>query len=140
VATRPSLPAGARLDDLLLSLLDEMKSAFVRRLDEQGLSMPQALTLRLLDHPRPMRLLATAMGCDASNLTGIADRLEERGLVERRVDPHDRRVKFLVVTPRGERVRDVLHRGLAADLPGASRLSAADWALLEGLLWKLLAR
>jgi DNA-binding MarR family transcriptional regulator len=133
-------PGSAPLDDLLLALLDEMKGAFVRRLDAQGLSMPQALTLRLLDEPRPMRLLAAAIGCDASNLTGIADRLEERGLVERKVDSHDRRVKFLVVTPRGRRVREVLHRGLARDLPGADRLTPAEWDRLAVLLWKLLAR
>ena len=32
----------------------------------------------------PMSELAEAMRCDNSNVTGIADRLEDRGLVERR--------------------------------------------------------
>jgi DNA-binding MarR family transcriptional regulator len=126
------------LDDLLLTLLDQMNAAFLRRLDEHGLSMTQAVTLRLLDRPQPMRHLAAAMQCDASNVTGIADRLEERGLLMRRSDPKDRRVKLLVATPAGERLRAVLHLGVAADLPGASRLSDSEWRTLEAILWKLL--
>jgi DNA-binding MarR family transcriptional regulator len=86
-----------------------------------------------------MRHLAAAMQCDASNITGIADRLEERGLLVRQSDPRDRRVKLLVATPAGEQLRVVLHRGIAADLPGGERLSSSEWRMLETLLWKLLA-
>jgi DNA-binding MarR family transcriptional regulator len=53
------------------------------------------------DRPRPMRELASIIRCDASYLTGVIDRLEELGLVERRPSPEDRRVKALVVTDRG---------------------------------------
>ena len=36
------------------------------------------------ERPLPMGRLACALGCDASNVTGIVDRLEQRGLIERR--------------------------------------------------------
>src|ERR1700741_3817252 len=69
---------------------------------EFDLFPPQLLVLKTLDRPRPMREVAATMGCDSSNLTGITDRLEERGLVMRTADPDDRRVKRLVLTDDGK--------------------------------------
>ena len=76
-------------------------------LEEFGLTFPQAHALRLLDpeRPLPMNEIADRLVCDASNVTGIADRLESRGLVERRAGPGDRRVKTLALTPAGADVR-----------------------------------
>ena len=51
--------------------------------------------------PKPMRSVAEACHCDASNATWLVDRLEERGLVERRTPPEDRRMKTVVLTPAG---------------------------------------
>ena len=48
-----------------------------------------------------MRTLARAWVCDASNVTWMVDRLESRGLVERRILPSDRRVKMVALTPLG---------------------------------------
>jgi DNA-binding MarR family transcriptional regulator len=53
---------------------------------------------------RTMRELADAWACDASNATWIIDRLEARGLAERRSKPGDRRVKLVVLTPTGEKI------------------------------------
>ena len=71
------------------------------------LSPPQAHALQALEpgRPVPMRDLAARLRCDASNITGIVDRLEARGLVERRAAPGDRRVKALVVTEQGVALR-----------------------------------
>src|SRR3954467_11937425 len=52
-----------------------------------------------------MSALAGSLFCDASNVTGIVDRLEDRGLIERRPAAHDRRVKMLAVTDEGARLR-----------------------------------
>src|SRR2546430_16834185 len=70
-------------------------------LTELGLTFAQAHALRLLepDRPSPMSSLAELLVCDASNVTGIADRLEARGLVERRSGGKDRRVKTPALTP-----------------------------------------
>jgi DNA-binding MarR family transcriptional regulator len=68
----------------------------------------KALTIIHPDEPRPMGVMAEAMRCDASQVTWLVDRLEERGLVERQTLPTDRRVKSIALTPRGVEVRRLL--------------------------------
>ncbi|MCA1832092.1 MAG: MarR family winged helix-turn-helix transcriptional regulator [Actinomycetota bacterium] len=58
--------------------------------------------------PRPIGTLAQGFGCDASTMTWLVDRLEERGLVERRPDKTDRRVKAVALTPQGVRMKKKL--------------------------------
>lgn len=53
----------------------------------------------------PMGALAEACACDASMATWLVDRLEDRGLVERRAVPEDRRVKAVALTPEGLHTR-----------------------------------
>ena len=52
---------------------------------EYDLAPPHWIALRALGEPKPMGELAKQLACDSSNVTWITDRLEERGLVERRV-------------------------------------------------------
>jgi DNA-binding MarR family transcriptional regulator len=87
----------------LLDLTMGQRSRFFRVLQEFGLTPGDLRALFALDgdHPRPMRALAQAWDCDASNVTWMVDRLETRGLVERRALPNDRRVKAVVLTPLG---------------------------------------
>src|ERR1700736_6480117 len=94
--------------DLMFQVLGLLKHHFHAAIVDMGLTPQQAHALRTLDpaRPVPMRELAAGIMCDASTVTGIVDRLEGRGLVERRPDPGDRRVKGLVVTPAGIEVRD----------------------------------
>jgi MarR family transcriptional regulator, organic hydroperoxide resistance regulator len=80
--------------------------------EELDLTPAQGMALRSLDRPLPMSTLADALACDASNITGIVDKLESRGLIARRADDHDRRVKMLCVTERGRSLRDRLVRRL----------------------------
>ena len=103
---------------------------------EFDLAKQQAFALVHLepDQPKPMSELAAAMFCDASNITGIADRLEARGLVERVPSAHDRRVKTLVLTPEGVRVRAVLAGRLAEPPEAVTSLSAADQRALRDIL------
>jgi DNA-binding MarR family transcriptional regulator len=85
-----------------------------------------------------MRRLAQKLKCEPSNVTGIVDRLEARGLVERRPDPSDRRVKLAAATEEGRRVarslRDALNfaREPLAGLSTEERLSLRD--LLQRML------
>lgn len=103
---------------------------------EFDLAKQQAFALVHLeaDQPKPMSELAATMFCDASNITGIADRLESRGLVERRSAAHDRRVKMLVLTPEGERVRAELAARLSEPPESVTSLSAADQRALRDIL------
>jgi DNA-binding MarR family transcriptional regulator len=79
-----------------------------RILADHGLTPNDIRALVALDGVvgRSMRDLAGEWACDASNATWIVDRLEERGLAERRNDPTDRRVKLVVLTPLGRETRD----------------------------------
>lgn len=72
---------------------------------EFDLFPPQVMVLQTLDRPKPMREVAGYLACNSSNLTGITDRLEERDLVRRTSDPDDRRVKLLVLTEGGQKLR-----------------------------------
>jgi DNA-binding MarR family transcriptional regulator len=92
---------------------------------EFDLKPGQAQALQTLRPGQALTMGEVARGirCDPSTITGIADRLEARGLVERRPAPGDRRVKALVLTPEGEKLRRKLTARLEkvpaelADLP-----------------------
>jgi DNA-binding MarR family transcriptional regulator len=102
------------------------------------LTPPQASLLHTLDRPTPMREVAERQHCDASNLTGIVDRLEARGLIVRHTPAADRRVKELVLTEEGRRLHDHF-AGLIQRLPGFSTLEDEERRELERLLGKALA-
>lgn len=86
------------------------------------------------DEALSMRALARRLGFDASNLTGLVDKLEERTAVMRRVDPADRRVKTIVLTDQGAQLRDGLYRRLRADAGPVSALDESQLADLRALL------
>ena len=79
---------------------------------ELELSPAQCHVLHLIEpgRPIPMGQLAETLACDASNVTGLVDRLESRGLVRRRPSAEDRRVKVLDLTPTGSRLRTLAAR------------------------------
>ena len=85
----------------------------------------------------PMRELAEHFGFDASYLTGLADALEERGLVERRPHPTDRRVKMLVITDAGVDARDRAYQVIYDAPPSFGSLTAAEQRQLRDLLRKV---
>ncbi|MBI3769863.1 MAG: MarR family transcriptional regulator [Deltaproteobacteria bacterium] len=105
------------------------------------LSPAQCHVLHLLEPGRPvsMRRIADALACDASNVTGIVDRLEARGLLQRRVVAHDRRLRVIVVTRRGAAARARLLARLAAPPPPIARLSRAEQRALCTLLRRAFA-
>ncbi len=103
---------------------------------EFDLSPTQCHVLHLIEpgQPMPMGRLAEALACDASNVTGLVDRLESRGLVQRQLAAGDRRVKVLGLTPAGRRLRaQLLKRATGRPLP-LSRLSAHEQRALVRLL------
>ncbi|MFF8400393.1 MarR family winged helix-turn-helix transcriptional regulator [Streptomyces sp. NPDC014846] len=106
---------------------------------EHTLTGPQARLLSLLSvEPLPMRKLAHKLKCEPSNVTGIVDRLETRGLVERRPDPADRRVKLAVATDDGLRVARELREGLRFAREPLAGLSADERRSLRDLLRRML--
>ena len=108
-----AMPAPSRGDDLgraltatFYGLVQRMKQDSARRAAEWDMSVAQVRALYALREPLSMRELAERLYLDPSNLTALVDRLEELGLVERRADADDRRVKRLVITPKGARLAD----------------------------------
>jgi DNA-binding MarR family transcriptional regulator len=116
----------------LLDLTMGQRNRFFRILQELSLTPGDLRALAALDQetPRPMWTLARAWACDASNVTWMIDRLESRGLVERRMLPTDRRVKTVALTPLGTRTKAELFTRLHE--PPADFL-ALDRATLEAL-------
>jgi DNA-binding MarR family transcriptional regulator len=74
------------------------------------------------------------MHCDNSNITGIVDRLEERGLVERGAAEGDRRVKLVALTQAGREIHDELARRRAEPPAELAALSDADLRKLRQIL------
>ena len=106
---------------------------------EFDLMPPQQMLLGLLSEPKPMGELAQHMHCDSSNITGIVDRLEERGLVERRAAKGDRRIKLIALTEDGERIRTELERRRTQPPPEFSLLSQAELKQLRDVFRRLSA-
>src|ERR1700682_1729495 len=114
---------------LLLQLAFERVHAhFAAVVAELDLAPVQAKALHELDVDPPisMRDLAARLKSDPSNVTGLIDRLEARGLVERRPDPTDRRIKGLALTAAGAAMRERLFGRLYSAPPAVAELSAAD--------------
>jgi DNA-binding MarR family transcriptional regulator len=134
-ATRTLSPA-AEAWDLMQGLLRSSRQRFMAIAQEFELSPPQIMALRALDpeRPVPMSELAGKLHCDNSNVTGIVDRLEDRGLVERRSAEHDRRVKMLVVTPAGVELRERLCARLCEPPPAFAALSPEDQLTLRDIM------
>jgi DNA-binding MarR family transcriptional regulator len=80
------------------------------------------------------------MQCHSSNVTGMVDRLEARGLVTRQPDPADRRVKLVALTPAGLSMRAKLME-IARRPPEVllERLDAEQLQTLNELLAKACA-
>jgi len=110
------------------------KPQFMAVCREFDLFPPQTMVLRALEDPKPMREVAQFLACDNSNLTGIIDRLEERDLVRRTPDPKDRRVKLLVLTDEGRRVRKEIIQRVSVPPPELAALSASDLRTLREIL------
>jgi DNA-binding MarR family transcriptional regulator len=108
-------------------------------LRSHGLTPNDAKALWALDpvEGKTMSALADRWLCDASNATWIVDRLEERGLAERRTLPSDRRVKLVVLTPRGAEERQRLMDLMFEPPPELLALDRADLEAIRDALAKL---
>src|SRR5918995_6519445 len=107
---KSATPPDDRAWPLLVRLFFAQRANLPPLAAELQLSPAQCHVLHLIEpeRPVPMGQLAETLACDASNVTGLVDRLESRGLVRRRPSAADRRVKVLVLTPSGSRIRTLL--------------------------------
>lgn len=132
-----------RRDDVQ-QLMRQFAATYAREMDSVaeslGLTRTQAVMLGNASEPGSIRELAERIGCDPSNLTGVIQRLHERGLIVIEPAPEDRRVKRIALSEDGQ---DIVHRlndggtRLFAAINGAD---PAELAVLRDLLSRVLAK
>jgi DNA-binding MarR family transcriptional regulator len=107
---------------------------------ELQLSPAQCHVLNLIEpgRPMPMGQLAETLACDASNVTGLVDRLESRGLVRRRPSAEDRRVKVLDLTATGAQLRTQMLERMRTPPATLRQLSVSEQRMLVRILTRLL--
>jgi MarR family transcriptional regulator, organic hydroperoxide resistance regulator len=125
---------------LLQVAFERVHAHFAAAVAELDLAPVQAKALHELDVDPPisMRELAERLKSDPSNVTGLIDRLEARGLVERRPDPNDRRIKGLALTSAGARMRERLFARLYSAPPAVAELSECDQRSLRDVLQRII--
>ena len=133
-SARVALGSGAAdpVDDCWEALIEfslSRRAWWIEICESFDLTPMQGHTLRSLDPERPvaMSVLADLLICDASNVTGIVDKLESRGLIVRQSAENDRRIKMLAVTAKGRELRERLNTRLLVapaaltEMPGEFR-------------------
>jgi DNA-binding MarR family transcriptional regulator len=141
VAAETSAETAREAWELVFRVAKAKHGVLSAKLAELDLTPVQAHALRLLDPGQPlgMRALADVLYCHASNVTGIVDRLESRGLVERRPGAGDRRVKTLALTAEGAVVRAQVIELMREPPAALAALSPADTLALRDILARALA-
>jgi DNA-binding MarR family transcriptional regulator len=108
-------PAPTAADPLIDAIVGELhrmigslRCAGTGRMVKAGISMTHLHILWVLDHHGDLTMsrLAEMLDVSFSNATGLIDRMEERGLVERVRVPDDRRVVIVRASEQGARIRD----------------------------------
>ena len=102
---------------MLHPLLRDLVAAELPILEAHDVSMWGYVVLNALDQSpvRTQAALAEAIGADKTRIIPTLDELQQKGYIERRPDPDDRRVRLLEITPSGREVKDAvqadIHRG-----------------------------
>lgn len=123
---------------ILLKTIQRYKAAVHSYADNIGVTVPQLLVLQnLYDGNRIMGVVAKSMHCDASNITGIVDRLESQGYIQRQISSADRRAKELCITPSGRQLINRLMSSLPDALGINQRYTTSELQQLNTLLSKV---
>jgi len=121
-------------DDLML-LFTTVKSHMMRLAEDEGLTAVQLGALHSLYNNGELAMgqVADVLHCDASNVTGIIDRLVAQGLVTRQESVRDRRAKALHLTAKGSDVIERIRQALPSVL-GWDKISREDYAVLHAII------
>lgn len=121
----------------LITLLKHTKTALAALAERHGLTHMQLYVMKAIHHGAvTMGKVADNLHCDASNVTGIIDRLVALGLVDRHESEQDRRAKVLHLTDRGQALLDRIAEELPEAL-GCDKLTSAERATLHELAGRL---
>jgi DNA-binding MarR family transcriptional regulator len=138
----PKLPTAALASRVWRAMFDVLIRSAPQRaasLARRHLTPNDSRALFSLDpgEGRSMRSLSDEWDCDPSNATWIVDHLQELGLAERRSVAHDRRVKLVVLTPRGQKTRTELLEEFHQPPAEFDALDRADLEALDRVLARL---
>ncbi len=125
----------------LLLLMMHSKRHMHAVIEKWQMTPVQGMMLMVLQEgqSKPMQELSIIMGCDASNVTGLVDRLESQGLIERTTDPQDRRVKMIKLSSKGCECRSAILEGLrSAEAADLQKLTEEETVTLARIIDKML--
>jgi MarR family transcriptional regulator, organic hydroperoxide resistance regulator len=93
---------------LLKNTWQKLSRYYNQQLTDYDLSVPKALLLLEIspeggENPKS---LAAKLDLESSSMTGLLDRLEKKGFIERRPDPKDRRSILIFLTSSGIAARE----------------------------------
>jgi DNA-binding MarR family transcriptional regulator len=137
------MPSTPRRDDLaamLHPLLRDLVAAELPILAAHDVSMWGYGVLNALDRSpvRTQAALADSIGADKTRIIPTLDELQQKGFIERRPDPGDRRVRLLEITPAGREVKDAVQRAIQrAEERWLSELTAQERAVFLRALERL---
>jgi|SRR3989304_523589 len=118
-------------------LATAMRRAFEKRLEEFGLTAPQyGFLARLYEEDcQSLSSIGKSLYCDKPTMTGIANRLGKKGFIRKVRDEKDRRIMKAVLTEKGRRLKDVLHK-MSKDLnaEALNEFSEKDIKLFKSML------
>jgi len=130
----------ARLGYQLKALHGRLTAAVTRAIGSLDIDVRDLAVLAVLLAEPPMSQADAGrrLGQDRTTMVATVDRLESRGLLERRADPADRRRNLLQVTAAGRRLHERGERARAgAEASVLAALSADEVAVLRRLLGRL---
>lgn len=125
----------------IFQLIDKFKQSLGELAEERGLTKVQLFALYALDKHGELAMgqAAHVLHCDASNVTGLVDRLVSQGLAERKESSQDRRTKNIRLTAKGKRVITQIRRSLPGRL-GWDVLTDSECSTLHQAITKMLAQ
>lgn len=113
-----------QLDSEILDAMSELSASLLASSEQlaRRLGVPSFClkAMHLLRAPMAMRDLGKLLHCDPSFVTTIADMLEKNGLARREASTADRRIKNVVLTQAGARLREQVNREFLAHVPWRS--------------------
>jgi DNA-binding MarR family transcriptional regulator len=122
---------------MLLQVAFRSKHGLMKLAEKHDLTVVQLHSLGVMNPGEgiPMNTLSNLLLCDASNVTGIVDRLLTQGYIKREENPKDRRVKMITLTAEGESLRESLLTAISQyELPELGRLTDVQRAELKTML------
>jgi DNA-binding MarR family transcriptional regulator len=140
-ATVSRCPGGNDLDQEIFDAMTEFVTQLLQRgerlADRFDVPVSCMKAIRRLDAAVTMKDLGQRLHCDPSFVTMIADALEQRGLAKREANPADRRIKNLVLTPRGQEVKATLEQEVLGQMPWTRALSTEEREVFLRLVRKM---